>query len=180
MGDRLQSGQISYRLRVEFPNDESMRISPGAIYQSLFIQGRGALKREIVTYLRTCAAPATGQGAEPAAGAGRSRYRVLQATCGGGGPRSSGALGARSDHRHGSDRKTPRVNCPQQERLHLRANRVRRLGGIGRLLGQLYESIACGALQTTTTHVEHVLGRPARDFREFARDAATHGAWDAR
>lgn len=45
--------QISHRLRVEFPDDESMRISHEAIYQSLFIQGRGALKRELVTCLRT-------------------------------------------------------------------------------------------------------------------------------
>ncbi len=45
--------QISNRLRVEFPDDESMRISPEAIYQALFIQGRGALKRELVACLRT-------------------------------------------------------------------------------------------------------------------------------
>jgi len=45
--------QISARLRVEFPDDESMRISHEAIYQSLYIQGRGALKRELVTCLRT-------------------------------------------------------------------------------------------------------------------------------
>ncbi|THJ64013.1 IS30 family transposase [Arthrobacter echini] len=45
--------QISHRLRVEFPDDESMRISHEAIYQSLFIEGRGALKRELVTCLRT-------------------------------------------------------------------------------------------------------------------------------
>ncbi len=45
--------QISNRLKVDFPDDESMRISHEAIYQSLFIQGRGALKRELVTCLRT-------------------------------------------------------------------------------------------------------------------------------
>jgi IS30 family transposase len=45
--------QISRRLRVEFPDDESMRISHEAIYQSLYIQGRGALKRELVACLRT-------------------------------------------------------------------------------------------------------------------------------
>jgi len=45
--------QISNRLRVEFPDDESMRISPEAIYQALYIQGRGALKRELVACLRT-------------------------------------------------------------------------------------------------------------------------------
>jgi IS30 family transposase len=45
--------QIANRLPIDFPDDESMRISHEAIYQSLFIQGRGALKRELVTCLRT-------------------------------------------------------------------------------------------------------------------------------
>jgi len=45
--------QISNWLAVEFPDDEAMRISPEAIYQALFIQGRGALKRELVACLRT-------------------------------------------------------------------------------------------------------------------------------
>ena len=45
--------QISHRLRVDFPDDGSMRISHEAIYQSLFIEGRGALRRELVACLRT-------------------------------------------------------------------------------------------------------------------------------
>jgi IS30 family transposase len=45
--------QISNRLKVDFPDDESMRISHEAIYQSLYIEGRGALKRELVWCLRT-------------------------------------------------------------------------------------------------------------------------------
>jgi IS30 family transposase len=45
--------QISNRLRVDFPDDEAMRISHEAIYQALYIQGRGALKRELVACLRT-------------------------------------------------------------------------------------------------------------------------------
>ena len=46
-------GQIAKRLQVDFPDDLSMRISHEAIYQALYIQGRGALKRELVSYLRT-------------------------------------------------------------------------------------------------------------------------------
>jgi IS30 family transposase len=45
--------QIAHRLRIDFPDDESMRISHEAIYQALFIEGRGALKRELVACLRT-------------------------------------------------------------------------------------------------------------------------------
>ena len=45
--------QISRRLVVEFPDDEDMRISHEAIYQALYIEGRGALKRELVACLRT-------------------------------------------------------------------------------------------------------------------------------
>ena len=45
--------QISNRLRVDFPDDESMRISHEAIYQALYVQGRGALQRELVACLRS-------------------------------------------------------------------------------------------------------------------------------
>lgn len=45
--------QISRRLRIDFPDDESMRISHEAIYQALYIQGRGALRRELSACLRT-------------------------------------------------------------------------------------------------------------------------------
>jgi IS30 family transposase len=45
--------QISNRLRVDFPDNETMRVSHEAIYQALYIQGRGALKRELVACLRT-------------------------------------------------------------------------------------------------------------------------------
>jgi IS30 family transposase len=45
--------QISGRLRLDFPDDESMRVSHEAIYQSLYVQGRGALRRELTACLRT-------------------------------------------------------------------------------------------------------------------------------
>ncbi|MBE1608948.1 IS30 family transposase [Actinopolymorpha pittospori] len=45
--------QISKRLQVDFGDDESMRISHETIYQALYIQGRGALKRELTACLRT-------------------------------------------------------------------------------------------------------------------------------
>ena len=45
--------QIANRLRVDFPHDASMRISHETIYQALYVQGRGALRRELVAALRT-------------------------------------------------------------------------------------------------------------------------------
>jgi IS30 family transposase len=45
--------QISNRLRLDFPDDASMRVSHEAIYQSLYVQGRGALRRELTACLRT-------------------------------------------------------------------------------------------------------------------------------
>jgi IS30 family transposase len=45
--------QISQRLRIDFPTDETMRISPEAIYQSLYIQSRGALRRDLSACLRS-------------------------------------------------------------------------------------------------------------------------------
>ena len=45
--------QISNRLQNDFPDDKSMRIPHEAIYQAFYIQGSGALKRELVSCLRT-------------------------------------------------------------------------------------------------------------------------------
>ena len=45
--------EISHRLRVEFPDRAEMRVSHETIYQSLYVQGRGALRRELARHLRT-------------------------------------------------------------------------------------------------------------------------------
>jgi IS30 family transposase len=45
--------QIARRLRLDFPGDDTMRISHEAIYQALYVQGRGALRRELTACLRT-------------------------------------------------------------------------------------------------------------------------------
>ena len=45
--------QISGWLKMEYPNDPSLRVSHETIYRSLFIQARGALKQELVRHLRS-------------------------------------------------------------------------------------------------------------------------------
>jgi transposase, IS30 family len=50
---RWSPQEIAYRLRREHPNDPVMRVSAETIYQSLFVQSRGSLKRELTTYLRS-------------------------------------------------------------------------------------------------------------------------------
>jgi IS30 family transposase len=45
--------QIARRLPRDYPDDATMRISHEAIYQSLYVQGRGALRRELTACLRT-------------------------------------------------------------------------------------------------------------------------------
>src|SRR4051812_47274150 len=50
---RYSPEQIAGRLRRQFPDDPEMWVSTETIYQSLYLQSRGALKRELTRYLRT-------------------------------------------------------------------------------------------------------------------------------
>ena len=45
--------QISARLKIEYPDDPGMRVCHETIYQSLFVQTRGALRKELTACLRT-------------------------------------------------------------------------------------------------------------------------------
>jgi IS30 family transposase len=50
---RWSPQQISARLRLEHPDDPEMRISHETIYQSLYVQSRGELRRQLARNLRT-------------------------------------------------------------------------------------------------------------------------------
>ena len=50
---RWSPQQIARRLRVDYPGQAEMHVSHETIYQSLFVQGRGALRRELARHLRT-------------------------------------------------------------------------------------------------------------------------------
>ena len=50
---RYSPEQIVGRLRRQFPDDPEMRVSTETIYQSLYVQSRGALRRDLTKCLRT-------------------------------------------------------------------------------------------------------------------------------
>ena len=72
---RWSPQQISARLRTDFPGDLNMRVSHETIYQSLFVQGRGALRSELTRCLRTGRAQRRSRGRP--AGAGELKNMVL-------------------------------------------------------------------------------------------------------
>ena len=53
LDDKWSPQEIAGRLRREFPDDEAMQVSHETIYRALFVQGRGALRRELTACLRT-------------------------------------------------------------------------------------------------------------------------------
>lgn len=53
LAQRWSPEQICHALVVEFPNDETMRVSPETIYQALYFQARGGLKKEVQAAIRT-------------------------------------------------------------------------------------------------------------------------------
>jgi transposase, IS30 family len=53
LNERLSPEQIAAELRREFPDSPEKWVSHEAIYQSIYVQGRGALRRELAVCLRT-------------------------------------------------------------------------------------------------------------------------------
>jgi IS30 family transposase len=68
---RFSPEQIAGRLRRRFPDDPEMWVSTETIYQSLYVQSRGALRRELTRYLRTGRALR-----EPGRTAGQRKNRI--------------------------------------------------------------------------------------------------------
>jgi transposase, IS30 family len=68
--------QISHALAARFPADPRMRVSHETIYQSLYVQGRGALRRELASCLRTGRALRKPRRAAPS-GAGKLKGMVM-------------------------------------------------------------------------------------------------------
>src|SRR5688572_21204180 len=62
--------QISAWLRMTYPTDPALHISPETIYRSLYVQARGVLKRELTTHLRRGRSVRRSQGRAPTARTG--------------------------------------------------------------------------------------------------------------
>ena len=107
LGEQVQDwlGQQSGRrgrspaLVIEFPADPRMRVSHETIYQSIYVQGRGALRRELASCLRTGRAlrkPRRAAGQHP--GQGKLKDMVMiSGRPQGGGPGGTRTLGRRPD-----------------------------------------------------------------------------------
>jgi IS30 family transposase len=60
---RWSPQQVSARLKIEYPDDPEMRISHETIYQSLYVQSRGELRRQLTANLRQGRARRRARGA---------------------------------------------------------------------------------------------------------------------
>ena len=74
---RWSPQQIAWRLIHDYPDDLAMRVSHETIYRTLFIQARGALRKELTACLRTGRAQRRPQMRLGQSGAGRLRNMVL-------------------------------------------------------------------------------------------------------
>jgi IS30 family transposase len=70
LGDRWSPQQIAAWLKLEFADDPQMQVSHETIYQSLFVQARGSLRKDLAKCLRS------GRTRRRAAGRGDSRGRI--------------------------------------------------------------------------------------------------------
>jgi len=66
--ERWSPQQIAARLRLDFPDDPEMRVSHETIYQSLYVQSRGALRRELARQLRLGRSRRRSKGVRPGGG----------------------------------------------------------------------------------------------------------------
>lgn len=74
---RWSPQQISARLVRDYPDDQEMRVSHETIYRSLFVQARGALRKELAACLRTGRTQRCSHKRTEHSGTGRLREMVM-------------------------------------------------------------------------------------------------------
>jgi IS30 family transposase len=77
LAERWSPQQIAARLVCDYPNDPEMRVSHETIYRSLFVQARGALRKELTTCLRTGRTQRRSHKRTDLAGSGRLSNMIL-------------------------------------------------------------------------------------------------------
>ena len=75
--ERWSPQQIAARLVCDYPDDREMRVSHETLYRSLFVQARGALRKELATCLRTGRTQRRSHQRTEHSGTGRLRHMVL-------------------------------------------------------------------------------------------------------
>jgi transposase, IS30 family len=68
LGKRFSPEQIAARLKLDYPDDPEMHVSHETIYQAIYVQGRGALRAELASALRTGRALRKPHGRTPRTG----------------------------------------------------------------------------------------------------------------
>jgi hypothetical protein len=155
--ERWSPQQIAARLRFDFPDDPEMRVSHETIYQSLYVQTRGALRRELASRLRSGRSHRRSRGFRMG-GNLREDHSDRRAAGGGRRPCRARPLGRRLDHRQGGQigdrdaRRTPDAlhdarSAPRRDALPSRCES----GRTGRSLCR--HARGHGQSQTTRLHV---------------------------
>src|SRR6266849_2070741 len=70
--------QIARRLRLDYPDNAAMRVSHETIYQALYIQGRGVLRKELTKHLRQGRTERRKRGREELRGKIRDMVNISQ------------------------------------------------------------------------------------------------------
>ena len=77
LAERWSPQQIAARLVCDYPDDPEMRVSHETIYRSLFVQARGALRKELVACLRTGRAQRRSHKRTDLSGTGRLQNMIM-------------------------------------------------------------------------------------------------------
>ena len=123
VGQPGEPEEIARRLRVEFPNDPAMHVSHETIYQSLFVQGRGELRRELSRCLWTGRAKRRPQGRTYTGGGIPNMVMISERPSPSGRPCRAGPLGGRLGAPRGAvepcgdERTPPSVRRSEQVKL---------------------------------------------------------------